>query len=140
MHKVKAVYRLHSDRARELSGEKARDIFEQVGVTVMSTENYDSNANGRAERAVLFFQEKARTLLSSRIRSEQFQAQLKTLWTFAVQHVGELHINEMLKRPPCKFEFGQRILARVAKPESKLEPRLQAAVFLGLAPNVTHGF
>ena len=42
--------------------------------------------------------------------------------------------------PACKYEFGQRILARVAKPESKLEPRLQAAVFLGFAPNVTNGF
>ena len=27
----------------------------------------------------------------------------------------------------------------MANPESKLEPRLQAAVFLGLAPNVTNG-
>ena len=42
--------------------------------------------------------------------------------------------------PACKYEFGQRILARVAKPESKFAPRLQAAVFLGLAPNVTNGF
>ena len=139
IHKTKAVYRLHADRARELSGETARDMFEAVGITVTSTANYDSNANGRAERAVLFFQEKTRTLLSSRIRSEHFQKQIKTLWTFAVQHVGELHINAALKRPECKYEFGQRILARVANPESKLQPRLQAAVFLGLAPNVTSG-
>ena len=48
LHKVKAVYRLHADRARELSGEKAWDMFEQVGVTVTSTANYDSNAGEKA--------------------------------------------------------------------------------------------
>ena len=105
-----------------------------------STANYDSNANGRAERAVLFFQEKARTLLSTQIRSEIFQKQLKTLWTFAVQHVGEVHINDVMKLPACRYEFGQRILARVANPNSKLDPRLQSVVFLGFAPNVTSGF
>ena len=78
--------------------------------------------------------------MSTRIRSDIFQNQLKTLWTYAVQHAGEIHINDVLGLPACRYEFGQRILARVAKPESKLEPRLQSAVFLGLAPNVTNGF
>ena len=59
LHKCKAVYRLHADRARELTGEAARNTFEEIGVTVTSTANYDSNANGRAERAVLFFQEES---------------------------------------------------------------------------------
>merc|ERR1711973_483065 len=99
VHKVRAVYRLHSDRARELSGEKSRDKFEALGVTVTSTANYDSNANGRAERGVLFFQEKARTLLSTQIRSETFQYQLKKLWTFAAQHAGEIHINDVKGLP-----------------------------------------
>ena len=58
IHKCKAVYRLHADRARELTGEKARDTFEALGISVTSTANYDSNANGRAERAVLFFSRK----------------------------------------------------------------------------------
>ena len=49
LHKCKAVYRLHADRARELTGEKARNVFEQIGVTVTATANYDSNANGRVE-------------------------------------------------------------------------------------------
>ena len=62
LHKCKAVYRLHADRARELTSEKARDIFEKTGITVTSTANYDPNATGRAEKAVLFFQEKARTV------------------------------------------------------------------------------
>ena len=58
LHKCKAVYRLHADRARELSGEKARDAIEQLGVTVTSTANYDSNANGRAERGVFSFKKR----------------------------------------------------------------------------------
>ena len=90
-HKCKAVYRIHVDRALELTGSRAKQMLEYHGVTVTSTAGHDSNANGRAERAVLWFQEKARTLLSSRIRSEVFQKQLLSFWTFAVQHVGEVH-------------------------------------------------
>ena len=119
IHKCKAVYRLHADRARELTGEKARDTFEALGITVTSTANYDSNANGRVERAVLFFQERVRTLLSTTIRSEKLQDQLKKLWTFAAQHVGEVHIRSLCGMPPCKYEFGQRILARVHKTRIK---------------------
>ena len=33
-------------------------MFENRGITVTSTAGYDSNANGRAERAVLYFTEK----------------------------------------------------------------------------------
>ena len=87
-----------------------------------------------------FFSRKVRTLLSSKIRSETFQRQLKTLWTFAAQHVGEIHRRDVLGLEPCKFEFGQRILTRVKEPKTKFEPRLQAAVFLGFAPGVTNGF
>ena len=77
---------------------------------------------------------------SSRIRSELFQKQLTQLWAFAAQHAGEVHLNEIRGLPPCKFEFGQRILSRVVKPENKLAPRLQPAAFLGCAPNVTNGY
>ena len=105
-----------------------------------STAGYDANANGRAERAVLYFLEKSRTLLSTRIRSEVFQKQLKPLWTFAAQHVGELHRREVLGLEPCKYEFGQRILSKVKDPKTKFEPRMQAAVFLGYALGVTEGY
>ena len=73
LFKRKAVYRVHADRAQELTGERARQAFEEIGVTVTSTAGHESNANGRAERAVLFFIEKVRTLLSTNIRSENFQ-------------------------------------------------------------------
>ena len=71
--KRKAVYRVHADRAQELIGDRARQQFEDIGVTVTSTVGHESNANGRAERAVLFFLQKVRTLLSTNIRSENFQ-------------------------------------------------------------------
>ena len=73
MHKCKAVYRVHADRAKELTGDRHMKYLEECGVMVTSTAGYDSNANGRAERAVQFFQTKARTMLSSNIRSEKFQ-------------------------------------------------------------------
>ena len=53
--KCKAVYRIHADRAQELTGDRARQAFENRGITVSSTVGYDSNANGRAERAVRYF-------------------------------------------------------------------------------------
>ena len=110
------------------------------GIEVTSTAGYDSNANGRAERAVQYFLDKSRTLLSTRIRSEVFQKQLKPLWTFAVQHVGELHRREVLGLEKCKYEFGQRILSKIKEPKTKLEPRMQPVVFLGYAPGVTEGY
>ena len=92
------------------------------------------------QNARYYFSGKVRTLLSSRIRSEICQKQSKMLWTFAAQHVGEAHRRDVLGEPPCKFEFGQRILTRVKEPKTKFEPRLQAAIFLGFAPGVTNGF
>ena len=79
-------------------------------------------------------------MLSTKIRSEIFQKQLKPLWTFAVQHVGELHRRDVLGLEPCKYEFGQRLLSKVKDPKTKLEPRMQAAAFLGFAPGVTEGY
>ena len=115
-------------------------MLDNQGLTVASTVGHDSNANGRAERAVLWFQEKSRTLLSSRIRSEIFQKQLLQLWTFAVQHVGEVHRREVFGEPACKYEFGQSVLARIKEPLAKFSPRMQKVIFLGFAPNVTCGY
>ena len=139
-HKCKAVYRVHADRAQELTGERTQMFFENQGITVTSTAGYDSNANGRAERAVSWFLQKARTLLSSNIRSEKFQNKLKSLWTFAVQHAGEVHRREVFGEPRCKYEFGQVVLSRVKDPSTKLTPRMHRVLFLGFAPNVTNGY
>ena len=115
-------------------------MLEYHGITVTSTAGYDKKANGRAERAVLWIQQKARTLLSSNIRSEKFQNKLKSLWTFAVQHAGEVHRREVFNEPRCKYEFGQVVLCRVNNPATKLEPKMQRVRCLGFAPNVTNGY
>ena len=65
---------------------------------------------------------------------------MKTLWPFAVQHAGEVHRREILGLPRCKFEFGQCILSRVNKTDSKFDPKLHKVIFLGFAPNVTNGY
>ena len=104
-----------------------------------STAGYDSNANGRAERAVLWFQERGERFCS-RIRSEVFQKQLLSLWTFAVQHVGEVHRRDVFGEPPCKYEFGQCVLGRIKEPLAKFSPRMQRVIFLGFAPDVTNGY
>ena len=83
---------------------------------------------------------KSRTLLSSRIRSEIFQKQLLQPWTFAVQHVGEVHRREVFGEPACEYEFGQSVLARIKEPLTKFSPRMQIVIFLGFAPNVTCGY
>ena len=139
-HKCNAVYRIHADRAQELTGERAREAFEKQGITVTSTAGYESNANGRAERAVLYFVQKVRTFLSTRIRSEAFQKKLAHFWTFAAQHAGEIHRREMVGEPRCKYEFGQVVLAFVKEPLTKFSPGLQKVTFLGFAPNVTNGY
>ena len=49
LHKCKAIYRVHADRAKELTGDRHKQWLENCGVMVTSTAGYDSNANGRAE-------------------------------------------------------------------------------------------
>ena len=77
LHKCKAVYRIHADRAQELTRYRIKNAFAARGIEVTNTAGYESNANGRAECALRFFQEKAMTLCSARIRSEIFQEQQK---------------------------------------------------------------
>ena len=92
------------------------------------------------QKELFYSSKKSRTLWSSRIRSEIFQRQLLQLWTFAVQHVGEIHRREVFGEPAYKYEFGQSVLARVKEPLTKFSPRMQKVIFLGFAPNVTCGY
>ena len=82
---------MHADRAGELTCERAGKVLEERGITVTSTAGKDSNANGRAERAVRWIKDKTRTLMVTNIRNETFQSHYKTLWPFAAQHAPELH-------------------------------------------------
>ena len=108
------MYRIHADRAQELTGGRINSALAARGVEVTNTAGHESDANERAERAVQSLQEKAMTLCSAMIRSGVFQKQLK-LWTFAGLHSGELHRRDAFGEPPCKFEFGQRALAKQSR-------------------------
>ena len=77
MHKCTIIYRIHAGRAQELTGPRARQYLENLGMTVTSTAGYDSNSNGRAERGAKFFQDRVRTLLSTKIRPEKFQERIR---------------------------------------------------------------
>ena len=101
LHKCKAVYRLHADRAHELSGTRVRGLLESMGVAVTSTAGYDSNANGRAERAIRWIKDEVKTFLVSNIHSEKFQEKIQSLWTFAAQHAAEVHCRQAFGLPPC---------------------------------------
>ena len=45
LHKGKAVYRVHVDRAKELTTERFKRNLEDSGVILTTTAGYDSNAN-----------------------------------------------------------------------------------------------
>ena len=72
MCKCKTIYRIHVDRAQELTGPRVRQHLENLGMIVTSTAGYDSNSNGRAERGAKFFQDRVRPLVSTKRRSERF--------------------------------------------------------------------
>ena len=72
LFKIKAVYRLHSDRAQELCGEKMTDAMAEIGVQVTAMSGHDPNANGRAERGVRWIKEKTRTYLQGTALGNEF--------------------------------------------------------------------
>ena len=47
-HRCQAVYRVHSDQAPELSGEKTKRMLESLGKYKTATAGFDPDANGRA--------------------------------------------------------------------------------------------
>ena len=72
------MYRLHGDRAQELTGKQVQSKMADMGIVVTSTAGYDPNANGRAERAARWIKEKTRTLLVNEIRDENFRTKIKS--------------------------------------------------------------
>ena len=63
MFQAPVVYRIHGDRAGELTGPAARLHFEAAGIVITSTPGYEPNNNGRAERGIGIMQGRSRTLL-----------------------------------------------------------------------------
>ena len=50
--KTKAVYRIHADRAKELTGDTVKEWFSDRGIRVTETPGYEPNAKPRATSAV----------------------------------------------------------------------------------------
>ena len=67
-HKAKTVYRLHGDRAQELTGKLVQEKMAEIGIVVTSTAGCDPKANGRAKKAMRWLEEKTRTLLAREIK------------------------------------------------------------------------
>ena len=76
------VYRIHGDRAGELTGPPARAYFEERGIKATSTPGYEPDNNGRAERGVGIIKGRARTMLMALARADS------TLWPLAIMHAS----------------------------------------------------
>ena len=72
------MYRVHGDRAQEVTGRQVQDKMTDIGIVVTSTAGYDHNANGRAERVARWIKEKTRTLLVNEIRDENFRTNINS--------------------------------------------------------------
>ena len=62
--KTKAVYRIHADRAKELTGDYIKGRFNtNWGIRVTETPGHEPNANPRAESAIGVVKPRARAML-----------------------------------------------------------------------------
>ena len=59
------VYRIHGDRASELTGTLVKEHFAKKKVVVTSTPGFEADANGRAEKGVGLTKLRARAMLLS---------------------------------------------------------------------------
>ena len=89
-HRCKTVFRVHADRAQEVTGDRIGAALAERGIRVSSTAGVEPNANGRAERGVRWLKEKARTYLSARINPKGPMVERRLLWPFAIQHAAEV--------------------------------------------------
>ena len=78
--KCKAVFRIHADRAKELTGEEIDDHFCRQGIRVTETPGYEPNANPRADSAVGVVKTRARIMLQS------LADEGRPCWPLALQH------------------------------------------------------
>ena len=90
LHKTQAVFRVHADRAQELSGAKIAAQLAHLNVYVTATAGYEPNSNGRAENGIKLMKSRVRALIhDAGPGSEAF-------WPFAAIHVAELLCRERL--------------------------------------------
>ena len=123
--KCKAVYRIHGDRASELTGEIVTDYFEERGIRVTETAGYEPTANGRAESAINVIKTKARVMLMS------LGPAGRTLWPAAVQHACWCTRRGTKGRTTLVPAFGEVITAKIKNtPHDAFAPRGRDVKFL----------
>ena len=77
------VYRLHGDKAPELTGLRAKEWGRARGIVVTSTAAYEPNANGRAERAIGLLKQQTRAMVIGSALNK-----VQELWPLAVKHAA----------------------------------------------------
>ena len=80
LFKCHAVFRMHGDRASELTGPSVKAYFRPKGVRITEAAGYEPNASPRAESASGVIKTRARVMLSS------LGSRGRTLWPAAAQH------------------------------------------------------
>ena len=111
-YKTKVIFRMHSDRASELCGERVKDHFRPQGIKVTSTAGYEPNANGRAENAIGIVKSRARAML------HELGPQGRELWPLAVQHVCWCTREGSSDRKVTVPAFGEKVTVKVKKTPS----------------------
>ncbi|CAK0841691.1 unnamed protein product, partial [Prorocentrum cordatum] len=129
----KAVFRMHADGARELSGPQVRAGLAGQGIVVTSTPGYEPDNNPRAERGIGVVKQRARAMLMALPPADREQ-----LWPAAVQHSSALQRREAQGRPTSCPPFGAPVTCKIKqKPSFAFAPRAADRVFLGIADFVS---
>ena len=130
------VYRLHGDKAPELTGLRAKEWGRTRGIVVTSTAAYEPNANGRAERAIGLIKEQTRAMV---IGSALNEAQ--ELWPLAVKHAAFMQRAHELGWHRSYPVWGAPVVAKIKNMKSldSFEPRGRDGYFVGASEDVTAG-
>ena len=109
MFKCRSVFRIHGDRATELTGPGVTAHFAEKNIKVTCTPGYESNNNGRAERGIGIVKAIARTMLQSMPQSDNGQ-----LWGAAVMHAAYCSRAKAMGKPSPRFMKPVMIAIRKA--------------------------
>ncbi|CAK0837207.1 unnamed protein product [Prorocentrum cordatum] len=125
------VYRIHGDRASELTGTKSKEHFAKQGILVTSTPGYEPNNNPRAEKGIGLVKLRARAMLLSFTDPRDRQ----DLWPMAVQHAAWCSRMAAQGRQTNCPAFGAKVSSRVKDlPHDMLSERAVDSIFLGVDP------
>ena len=131
------IWRLHGDRAMELTGNMISAWANSRGVHVTRVVAKSPSTNGIVERAIGILKQDARRLLLSLPITP-----VNTLWPFAVLRAATLQRLRRMMKTPLGIPFGAQVV--VLKREDKVgetmwDAQTEAAVALGQDPDSRGG-